>query len=483
MLTSRRWVNNTWIFDRSGQCDASSPPIECAGVRGSAFNENSSSTWASSPVTDDDVPENRAVMQGYGASISSNDLFGSDTLRFLSSVSLPHFPFRIPRVNWQAQSSMIGLGSQSTFMNALQNSGIISSRVWSYWYGLTGLGQQMDGGVVFGGFDQAKTKGNNYTQSLRDNVPSCPTKIVAIISEITMNFPNGTKKNILGSSHGSALQMCINPTYPLITIPFDIWNTFSDYAGGTFIGRSLGINLFSMLYSADDVYDGSLTFTIDNSLDITIPNSELVQPDITYDVNGNIGYNSSTREIMLNSLQQVNANDEPQLGHTFLSAAYLMVDVDANTYTLWEANPTDDQQLVTYPSGTSCNASASHSSEQSDSSSSSSLSSSPTTSSPPSSSTPSAPKPPHHSNAGAIAGGVVGAIAVVALLLSGLFIYFRRKRRAEGIRKQGDIPSADILLKQTSYQDRAGLYVKAELSDHHKVELPANKIVSVYELG
>ncbi|KAH8807543.1 aspartic peptidase domain-containing protein [Xylogone sp. PMI_703] len=481
MLTSCRWVNNTWIFDQSGQCDASIPPIQCVDSRGSNFDEKRSSTWAPSNVADDRVPENQGAMQGFGAAASANDLFGTDTLRFSSSISLPQFPLRIPRVNWQSEGSMLGLGSQSTFLNGLQNSGIISSRVWSYWWGLTGLGRLMDGGVVFGGFDQAKTKGNNYTQMLRDNVPSCPTQIVTIISGITMNFANGTKKNILGSSHGSALQMCINPTYPLITIPFDIWSTFSDYAGGTFLGRSYGINLWGMLYSADDVYDGSITFTIDNSLDITIPNDQLIQPDLAYDVNGKIDYNKSTREIMLNSLQDVNADDEPQLGHTFLSAAYLMVNRDANTYTLWQANPTDDQQLVTYPSATPCNASASRTPEQSDSSSSPSHSPSPTLPSLPSSSTSILPKPPHSSNSGAIAGGVVGGIAVTAVLLSG-FLYFRKTRRANVIKKQDDTPSEDILLRQTSHQHHAESYVKAELPDDHKMELPTTKTITVYEL-
>lgn len=56
--------------------------------------------------------------------------------------------------------------------------------------------------------------------------------------------------------------------------------------------------------------------------------------------------NSSGPNFLINSQQDVNANDMAALGSTFLSAAYLMVNQDAGQFTLWEANPTTQSDPV-----------------------------------------------------------------------------------------------------------------------------------------
>jgi hypothetical protein len=250
---SSSWVNNTFIFDQSGQCSASNPPVQCAGFRGSAYDEDNSSSWVENELSSDPIQENTNI-QDYPAPINdTNDVFGQDNLHLNSSTFLAGFPFHVPRFDWEGEASLLGLGSQSTFLSGLQNAAIIPSRTWSYWWGYTGLEEQMEGGMVFGGYDAAKTTGQNYTNQLDSDVDSCPTRILVTITDISMETSNGTKTSILGSSHGSALRMCIDPSYPIITIPSDIWESFSGNAGGTFLGRSLGINLFGMLYSAQDM--------------------------------------------------------------------------------------------------------------------------------------------------------------------------------------------------------------------------------------
>lgn len=95
---------------------------------------------------------------------------------------------------------------------------------------------------------------------------------------------------------------------------------------------------------ARDSYAGSLTFTISSGFKITIPNSQLVVPDMSTNNRGTTIINSSTqdstgphgatREILLDSMQGVNANDMPILGTPFLSSAYLSVNHDVDTFTL-----------------------------------------------------------------------------------------------------------------------------------------------------
>lgn len=102
-------------------------------------------------------------------------------------------------------------------------------------------------------------------------------------------------------------------------------------------------------------YSGDLTFTFQNELQIRIPNHQLVLPDITIDTSGNTNYNYSVREIMLNSDQQINANDMPFLGATFLTSAYLSVNHDYGSFSLWQANPTTDEKLIGIgPNGNGC---------------------------------------------------------------------------------------------------------------------------------
>jgi hypothetical protein len=90
-----------------------------------------------------------------------------------------------------------------------------------------------------------------------------------------------------------------------------------------------------------------LTIKFNNGLGVRVPNSQLVLPEIAIDTNGKQFINTTLREVMLNPLVDVNFGDLPILGRQFFTSAYLSVNQDANTFTLWQANPTTDINL--YP--------------------------------------------------------------------------------------------------------------------------------------
>lgn len=79
---------------------------------------------------------------------------------------------------------------------------------------------------------------------------------------------------------------------------------------------------------------------------IRIPNSQLVVPELVVSQDGRLFSNTSNREVLINSVDQFYAGDIPILGRQLLSSAYVMVNQDANTVTLWEANPTEDTNLI-----------------------------------------------------------------------------------------------------------------------------------------
>jgi hypothetical protein len=165
-------------------------------------------------------------------------------------------------------------------------------------------------------------------------------------------------------------------------------------------------------------YAGNLTFTFSNDLQITIPNHQLVIPDISIDISGNTVFNSSTREVMLNSLQASNADDMPMLGMTFLTSAYLSVNHDRGTFSLWQANPTTDKKLIGIGQNSNgCLGAATNTT---------SVTSSPSPSHKPS---------PSPISAGAIAGVVVvAAVALTAIVVGCL--YMRRKTKRNRVRRK-----------------------------------------------
>lgn len=123
------------------------------------------------------------------------------------------------------------------------------------WWGLTGAEsvQQMDGTLVFGGYDAAKLTGDNVTQPLTID-QGCISALTVTVTDIVMDFVNGSHKSIFGPQSGSALRMCIQPQFPTITVPSSIWDAFVNASGkGDEIGRALGISGYGMLYPPNNV--------------------------------------------------------------------------------------------------------------------------------------------------------------------------------------------------------------------------------------
>ena len=149
-----------------------------------------------------------------------------------------------------------------------------------------------------------------------------------------------------------------------------------------------------------------------------IPNNQLVQPEIHEDEDGIQFYNISARGIAIDSLQGGNSDDLPKLGQTFLTSAYLFVEPDEDRFTIWQANPTSDQDIIPQiGEGSSLCSSA--------------VASATAVRQPP---TPTSfgvdPRVVSNksSNTGAIVGGVVGGVAAITILVAFAVFLLRRRR-------------------------------------------------------
>lgn len=175
-------------------------------------------------------------------------------------------------------------------------------------------------------------------------------------------------------------------------------------------------------------FQGDLIMTISegSGLSVTIPNDLLFVPDQTVSASGGIVNNATVDDLLINSIQGVNANDTQYLGRQFFSAVYLMVDLDAGTFTLWNANATTEENLVAI--GGNCSApkvntdnnnstatSPSHSAAATSTSRSSSLST------------------------GALVGAVVGSAFGAGILVSIAVICFLRRRRGSVSKQSSSI--------------------------------------------
>jgi hypothetical protein len=86
------------------------------------------------------------------------------------------------------------------------------------------------------------------------------------------------------------------------------------------------------------ILDGTSKFTLSN--DILILPREYVASD------GAFQTDSSSPGIAFTPTSNDNVNDVSIIGRPFFSAAYIMVDLDAETWTIWQANATTDTRLV-----------------------------------------------------------------------------------------------------------------------------------------
>jgi hypothetical protein len=85
-----------------------------------------------------------------------------------------------------------------------------------------------------------------------------------------------------------------------------------------------------------------MTFFLDSGLEIRVPNDQFMVPFVDIDRSGKQIMDNSKREFLMNPL----GSQPATLGRYFLTAAYLMVNHDANSFTMWQANPTTSSDLI-----------------------------------------------------------------------------------------------------------------------------------------
>ncbi|EEQ89651.2 uncharacterized protein BDCG_04771 [Blastomyces dermatitidis ER-3] len=273
----------------------------------------------------------------------------------------------------------IGLGRASSFLDVLTAQKKIASRTWSLSWGWQGLEafHQMKGNLVQGGYDRAKIKGDNFTRDFVD-VKECTSELMVYVKQIYITTWYGDRTDVYKSS-GSTLNACLRPDISPNSLPDHVFNNFKRRLPGNF--------------------RGNLTFTLDSGLSITVPNHQLVLPNTVINRDGHQTFANDSRVIPIHNAGRQGAS----LGQSFLSYVYIHVNNDLKRFSIWQANPTEETDIVSLAAG-SCDPDPANDSGSANSDS--------------------------KLGRGAIAGIVIGAVAGIALV--GLAIWFliwhKRKR-------------------------------------------------------
>lgn len=180
-------------------------------------------------------------------------------------------------------------------------------------------------------------------------------------------------------------------------------------------------------------YDGDMTISLSSGLSIRVANDQFMVPAISFDTNGTRVENDTIKEFLFNGI----GDQKATLGRYFLTAAYLMVNHDSQTFTMWAANPTTSSNLVSVVNQET-ESECSNITGVVQPGANDTMSSNTST-------TADATTP-----VAAIAGGVVGGVIVMAIIGLGIFFFMRRKKRASAL--SSNAPQSPLSLGETHVQ-------------------------------
>lgn len=90
-----------------------------------------------------------------------------------------------------------------------------------------------------------------------------------------------------------------------------------------------------MDYATQGIFDGDVQFVLNSGLEITVPNSQLVVPDVQIDKYGQMQVpDDTTTEMLVYNLENSNQNDIPLINQVFLISVYMHADNEREHFTL-----------------------------------------------------------------------------------------------------------------------------------------------------
>jgi hypothetical protein len=207
-LTPSTLVNSTLVSVDS-LCDSRMTQGECESVRGGLFDKKKSSTWKDVPLSQ----YNNTRQEGPWASLNPPGItdVGYDTLHIPggNEVTLYGFGIALNVRGTASVTGMLGLGTESVFLDQVVAKNYAPSRSWSLDVGSQSAAQPRDGELVIGGYNKGRKDGNFVWHNVSDMSGDRPCPLRTTIKEMNIIMEDGGEKPMLSSS--KAVEVCIEP--------------------------------------------------------------------------------------------------------------------------------------------------------------------------------------------------------------------------------------------------------------------------------
>ncbi|MCJ1307428.1 hypothetical protein MMC25_001074 [Agyrium rufum] len=395
----------------SSQCAISSPK-NCTSLRGGLFNEANSTTWQMLAALGFAF---EGTLYGNGDSVTGD--FGLDEIGIEGTTSKSQY---IGSIN--GTSNIFGLGNiglldqtlgtgvpntppQASFISALKNDGSIPTKGYGYTAGAAY--QNTPGSLTLGGYDAGRFEWNDVTFN---SISSDGQLTVGLQKIQYLDSTLSTPSQILSGG----VEALIDTGIPDLWLPYDTCGLIQHAFNLTFDSPHLRYVITEEQRQTNIRNNATATFFLgvtDDSGSPSVPITisyqafdQVLSPPILA---------TATRYF---PLRQSKSNDEIRLGRVFFQEAYLAVDLDSANFTIAQATlPPGPQHILAF---TAYNSTATGSPSPSGTG---------TGSSP----TATAVTVTHSSGGlagGAIAGIVIGVIAIFAII-GGFIIWKRRTKR------------------------------------------------------
>ncbi|KAK5077661.1 hypothetical protein LTR70_009541 [Exophiala xenobiotica] len=402
--------NNTFLanVDTCGSKSNSS----CVAFYGGLYDPPDSVVITGDPAAWNGTPGEVGPGDGY------RDLLFNDLLR-IGPFEIPGFPFGTYESDsggWTDPSSL-GIGVNSSFLEAALNGSMIGTKQWSLWPG--DLRNNIDGLLVIGGYDEDRVAGEFTSFDTNEQLGVGP---YVEITGMDWESSTGNITNLMPNNTRS-MRATLEPAYHWLEMPNESYLKFAAATNSTFYNETSGF------YQYYQWPEGNLTITLSNGLRTTIPQTDLFEYPTYFNDRGYLEVLNKTylhtSVTWTGPLDDLNSVAYPLwLGQPFMTQKLLVTDWDGGTFYLADAIRTDlgpgARSLKPLCTGGV------------------SPSATPTTLPPLPSATSNSDngkgsdddgEPNNSTNVGAIAGGVVGGVAGLAIIGILAFCLVRRRKK------------------------------------------------------
>lgn len=325
--------------------------------------------------------------------------------------------------NHTGTQSGLGLGPNSTFLDAAVRGGFAPSRAFGLWMGSRSINNPAAGSLWVGGYDTARVA-DDFTVFPNLFNDLC----VGCVNVTNITYVNSKTSVSLISNSSDTFFAVVDPFERVLQVPSKIFANYLRATGGK-IGTDHETQPYVTLPTDADL--GNLSVTFSNGYRSTIPASELWLPPRSYRPDGTYEITNNTYLVGLVENTTLPTNYSFSWGTPLLTMNYMIMDYDNDTFSLAPArqgpyNPAEGPVIKPLCKGIMTV---------------STTASTPSSTSAGNSSTSNSPSSASHKNAGAIAGGVVGG--AVGILVVGFLAFFllrsqRRERKLRRERKSAD---------------------------------------------